>query len=102
MAGTVTKSVEVKNGALATTMNTPKADLMDSVLTNSEKADVTSGTNALIWLEVYSLNEDEVPDQDQAATDAQAKQLVGENAEITYLDISLFKQMSGPKPWPER
>lgn len=95
MAGTVTKSVEVKNGAPATTMNTPKADLMDSVLTNSEKADVTSGTNAHIWLEVHSLNEDEVPDQDQAATDAQAKQLVGENAEITYLDISLFKQMSG-------
>ena len=93
----MTKSVEVKNGAPATTMNTPKADLMDSVLTNSEKADVTSGTNALIWLEVYSLNEDEVPDQDQAATDAQAKQLVGENAEITYLDISLFKQMSGQK-----
>lgn len=97
VAGTVTKSVEVKNGAPVTTMNTPKADLMDSVLTNSEKADVTSGTNAHIWLEVYSLNEDEVPDQDQAATDAQAKQLVGENAEITYLDISLFKQMSGQK-----
>lgn len=93
----MTKSVEVKNGAPATTMNTPKADLMDSVLTNSEKADVTSGTNAHIWLEVHSLNEDEVPDQDQAATDAQAKQLVGENAEITYLDISLFKQMSGQK-----
>ena len=93
----MTKSVEVKNGAPATTMNTPKADLMDSVLTNSEKADVTSGTNAHIWLEVYSLNEDEVPDQDQVATDAQAKQLVGENAEITYLDISLFKQMSGQK-----
>ena len=88
------KSVKVKTGAPVTTMNTSKSDLMDSVLTSEEKADVTNGSNAHIWLEVTALDEDNVPNDDRAATEAQANRIVGKNAEIVYLDISMFKQMS--------
>lgn len=93
--GTITKSVEVKNGAPATTMNTSKTDLMNNILTDNEKTAVAGGANAHIWLEVNALNENDVPEKDKTATAAQAKQLVGENAQLTYLDISLYKQMSG-------
>ena len=94
VSGDVIKSVEVKTGAPATTMNTSKSDLMDSVLTSDEKDAVANGSNAHIWLEVTALDEDNVPNDDRVATEAQAKRIVGKNAEIVYLDISMFKQMS--------
>lgn len=94
-SGDVTKSVEVKANAPETTLNTSKFDLAAGVLTDEEKTSVTNGDNAHIWLEVTALDNNNVPADDKTATEAQAKQLAGDNVDITYLDISLFKRMSG-------
>ena len=94
--GDVIKSVKVENGAPATTMNTSKSDLMNNILTDEEKDKVTTGgKNAHIWLTVKSLTDSAVPAEDKSVMETKATEVVGANAEITYLDISLFKQMTG-------
>ncbi len=93
--GDVIKSVEVENGAPATTMNTSKSDLMNGVLTEDEINSVIAGENAHIRLAVKPLADADIPTEDKSAVESKAAETVGTDAEITYLDISLFKQMTG-------
>ena len=93
-SGSISKTVEVAPGAPATTMNTSKNDLVNSdILTTDEKNNVNAGTNAHIWLEVKPLEESVVPEQDKTAIETKAAASLGSDAQISYLDISLFKQV---------
>ncbi len=95
--GNVTKEAVVEPGAPDTTLNTSKADLIaaSGILTDEERNDIqNNGVSAKIWLEVAPLSESDVPTDAKTKIDAKATELVGGKDNITYFDLTLWKQLS--------
>lgn len=86
--------VEVDSNAPNTQMNTDKQKLVDSnILTEAEKQQVADGEAAYIRLKVKALSEDSIPLADKTLLLAAAEKLAGAGANLTYIDISLYKQI---------
>ena len=86
--------VEVDSNAPNTQMNTDKQKLVDSnILTEAEKQQVEDGEAAYIRLKVKALSEDSIPLADKTLLLAAAEKLAGAGANLTYIDISLYKQI---------
>ncbi len=94
-AGKIEKEVEVLPGAPDTVLNNSREELAESILTPEEIAEVDSGAKAKIWLEIAS---DVNIAEEEKAKLQKAAESVGAEAELTYFDASLYKQVgSGMK-----
>lgn len=97
LEGALEKGAEVKEGAPieAAAIDNHEAELFKAagILTEAEKATIIGGADARVWLEIADTNEDAISDIDKAAVIQQAKQALGDDAELVYLDVSLFKQV---------
>jgi len=87
-AGKIEKEVEVLPGAPDTVLNDSKEELAQSVLTEAEIAEIDSGTDAKIWLEIAP--DVEIAEKEKAQVQKIAEESVGAGAEVTYFDVSLF------------
>ncbi|MBO4997630.1 MAG: Ig-like domain-containing protein [Lachnospira sp.] len=90
-AGKIEKEVEILSGAPDTVLNNSKEELIQSVLTEEEIAEVESGADAKIWLEVAS--DVAVAEEDKAQVQKAAEDSVGVGAEVMYFDASFYKQV---------
>ena len=94
--GGVDKKAEAAGDAPETEIATPKEELADSVLTDAEKIQVAAGVKIMIVLEVADASAN-VSAEDKAQVKAALR---GDTAAKgytvgQYLDISLYKQISG-------
>ena len=93
LQGNVTTDVKVNEGAPDTTMENSEDELADKLLDAGDKAAVAGGAKADIWLEISALAENNVPAADKAVISAKAAEKLGNDVEITYLDLSMFKKI---------
>ncbi len=90
-AGEIEKEVEVMPGAPDTMLNNSREELAGSVLTKEDIAEIDSGTDAKIWLEIAP--DADISEADKEQVQRAAEESVGAGAEVMYFDASLFKQV---------
>lgn len=90
-AGKIKKEVEIRPGAPDTVLNNTKKELVQSVLTEGEIAEIGNGADAKIWLEVAP--DVDIAEEDKTLIQKAAVESVGAGAEVTCFDASLFKQV---------
>lgn len=97
--GTLRKDAEVAPDAPISeaTLDNPKSELIkaDGIFTEAEKEAISNGSNARVWLEITGVDMSTISKDDQAAMEAAAKEIMGENLNLTYFNADLFKQVDG-------
>ena len=97
--GTLRKDAEVALDAPISeaTLDNPKSELIkaDGIFTEAEKEAISNGSNARVWLEITGVDMSTISKDDQAAMEAAAKEIMGENLNLTYFNADLFKQVDG-------
>ncbi len=92
--GDLEKDNEIAEGAPETVISSDREQLKSTdILTDAEKTRIENGEDARIWVKVDLLNEQNVPAGDKEQTERAALEKVGKDAKITYLDLTLWKQV---------
>lgn len=92
--GNVDTNVSITEGAPQTVINNSPEDLY-MVLTPEEREMVKNGASAKIWMEVKPLDESAIPEGTRKQMEDKAKEAVGQDGKLSYMDLSLFKQLTG-------
>ena len=95
--GNLTKDAEVAPDAPieVASLNNKKSDILDatSIFTPAEKAQITNGDDARVWLEVTKTDENKITPSDQTKITEAAEDIMGSDPDITYFDADLFKKV---------
>ena len=75
------------------TFNNSKQELLNtvSIISAAEKQLIEEGTDARVWLEIDKVVD--LTEENREKIEAEARKIMGENLNITYFDIKLFKQI---------
>jgi plastocyanin len=92
----VEKGVPVKSMTLATEDD----DVLtkSGILTDDDRAELKSGKDVKVYLEVSPLSESTLSIADTTAIENAAKQVLGETVQTNYMDVSLFKKVGDNAP----
>jgi len=79
------------------TLDNEETELLaaDGIFTEEEKADIVGGRDARVWLEITKTDESGVSDADKETVLQAAREIAGDNPNLIYFDVDLFKQMEG-------
>ena len=97
--GNLNKTVEIeanapiKEGTLDNTKTELKED--DKLFTQSEKNSIERGKNVNVWLQFSDTDMTKISSADQTNVENVAKKELGENAQLQYFDVDMFKQIDG-------
>ena len=98
-AGKLDKDAEVEPDAPISeaTLDNKESEILDAtaIFTEEEKQKMESGADARIWVEVAKTDESSIPADDKSNVTEAAKEIMGDDPEITYFDVELFKQIEG-------
>lgn len=98
--GSIKKTVKIAPGAPELVMNNLETELAmaPGILSKEDKELMESGSDALVWLEVTPLKQEDVPAAEKAALEQKAKNVLGDGAGLYYFDISMYKQIGEGMP----
>lgn len=98
-AGKLDKDAEVEPDAPISeaTLDNKESEILDAtaIFTEEEKQTMERGADARIWVEVAKTDESSIPADDKSNVTEAAKEIMGDDPEITYFDVELFKQIEG-------
>lgn len=99
--GEVTKDVDIADDApiKKAELNSQIDDLMGSeskIFSTTDKDNIQNGAGAEVWIEINKLENIDAEDKDKIETEAE--KIMGENPNVTYFEVDLFKQVgTNPK-----
>ena len=95
--GNIEQDAEVEPEAPITeaTLNNVKDELIEAegVFDDVEKQELAKGEDARVWIEISKTTENTLAEKDKAKIEEEVSKIIGENANITYFEIDLFKQV---------
>lgn len=80
------------------TLNNKKSEFINNpnnIFSQEEKEEIQNGADAKVWLEISELDMSTLSAEDKARVLDKAKEIMGNDTNITYFDVNLFKQMTG-------
>ena len=89
--------VEANAPVKEATLNNVKNDLLEAsgIFTEEEREDIKNGEEARVWLEISDI--DTILPEDKVDVEDKALEVLGENAEVTFFDITMFAQIGENK-----
>lgn len=100
-SGEVKKDVDIAEDApiKKAELNNSISDLIKAeskIFSDEDKVDIQNGAGAEVWIEINKVENIDAEDKDKIETEAE--KIMGENPNVTYFEVDLFKQVgTNPK-----